>query len=90
MSNVFVNLVWNRLMQNKRSPDPITIDEEKQLKRSITEMFVEGWGPTEIVKYLEWTEYFNTADTEEYCLQRMTEQRRNVAKRLNTTKSDLF
>ena len=85
-----ISNIWTRLVHRSKSPFPIMDEEVLLLTKNIETLLDKGWTPWEITQYIGWTEYFNTVDTEEVCLRKMSEMLEFVNKRLNATRSDLF
>ena len=82
-----VSVIWNRLLHRKNSPYKITEIEQEWFISEINNLLDKGWTSWEIINYLCWTEDFNTGDSEEVCLRKMSEMAKFVETRLNTTKT---
>jgi hypothetical protein len=56
-------------------------EEQEMLTRDIEHKLITGWTPKEIVEYMGYLEYFNTQDSEDYCLKKMGEIERKMKAR---------
>lgn len=79
---VEIGKIFNTLVYRSKAPLPLSDEEVVLVSNMIEELLNKGWTSWEVINYLCWTEYFNTEDSEEVCLRKMSEMAKFVEKRL--------